>query len=633
MQKLKQSLAAKTAAILLFILFFTATACGALGGAYMASEGYYEKGVNFYDSELCRQTTKEYADKLYYEYFQTAESSLYNAEDAFTHEQAKEELFKINKNFFFTLVGEDGNTLISYYETQHYGAQYTFEYGYYGEIRLNAYVKDPLLNGDNYYQTYELFNTLCSIRYPLIAGVSVCALISLLLFLFLMSAAGHRKDREGIVLNPFDKIPLDLYAAGVLGAVVLLLMAYQQIPYMLTSFSWIEMLVLSLLSIPITLLGLASCLTFAVRVKAGKWWKNTITWRVLGILYKALRAIGKSIRLLTENISLLWKAVLAFGAYLFSNLLLVIFLVESYYEAPAVILGMLFNFAVLLGICYAVVQMQKIKIAGLKIAGGDLNWKINTEKMLPDIRTHAENLNNISEGMAKAVEERLKSERMKTELITNVSHDIKTPLTSIINYVDLLKKEPMESPEAKGYIEILERQAARLKKLTEDLVEASKASTGNIQMNLEQSNLVELLNQSVGEYKERFDSGNLEIVIALPQTETNVLADGKLLWRIFDNLLNNIVKYSQPATRVYIDISAEGGMVTATLRNISRYPLNIKADDLMERFVRGDSSRTTEGSGLGLSIAKSLTELQKGKFDIAVDGDLFKAFISFPAIT
>ena len=234
--------------------------------------------------------------------------------------------------------------------------------------------------------------------------------------------------------------------------------------------------------------------------------------------------------------------------------------------------------------------------------------------------------------MTRAVEERIKSERLKTELITNVSHDIKTPLTSILNYVDLLKKEPAASETASEYIAVLDRQARRLKKLTEDVLEASKAATGNIKVELGRTDAVELLGQCLAEYVERFQTANLTAVMQTPGEPAFILADGRLLWRVFDNLLGNIAKYAQPGTRVYAGVTWEGKEVVIALKNISRDALNISEEELMERFVRGDSARTSEGSGLGLSIARSLTELQGGHFGISIDCDLFKAELRFAAV-
>ena len=247
--------------------------------------------------------------------------------------------------------------------------------------------------------------------------------------------------------------------------------------------------------------------------------------------------------------------------------------------------------------------------------------------MLFTFKQHGENLNNISKGIAIALEQKMKSERLRTELITNVSHDIKTPLTSIINYVDLLKKENLPE-QASAYVEVLDRQSNRLKKLTEDLVEASKASTGNIQCHLGPVDIVELTQQSIAEYSEKLEKAYLEPIITAPQNEpVFILADGNLMWRVLSNLLNNACKYSQPNTRVYLHIKQNEDNVWITVKNISREQLNDAPDELMERFVRGDSSRSTEGSGLGLNIARSLVELQKGKFMLSIDGDLFKAQI------
>ena len=625
MKKLQGSLTAKIIAIFLCTLFLTA-AVGAAGGClYMESKGYYNsEGFSFYDSELCAETTRNYADTAFYDYFSLAGLKQPTVEDTFNLQKSKDKLFKENKNFFFTIADEKGTVLSSYYKTQNYGTQSTYSFGDNGQYTLNAYVKDPISAGDNYDAPRRTFETLYSVRYLMIAAAAALSLLSLILFIYLMCAAGHRNDKEEVTLNFLDRIPLDLFAAGILAAAFILLQFCGGIWNSLGS-TWMQIAALSAFCAPAILLALASCLTFATRVKIGKWWENTIIWRTARFFF---RAIG----LLLKNMPLLWKTVLGFGAYLFFNMILVIALMDTGGQGLGIILGFLFNLGVLLLLCFGVLQMQRIKLAGQKIAGGDLGWRIDTEKMLPDIKAHAENLNNINAGMARAVDQQMKSERFKTELITNVSHDLKTPLTSIINYVDLLKKEPIDNENIQSYIEVLERQSARLKKLTEDLIEASKASTGNTPVELVRTNVIELLNQSVGEYTERFAEEHLEIVISTAQKEAAVMADGKLLWRVFDNLLNNILKYSQPDTRVYIDVESAGGKVTITLRNISKYPLNITADELLERFIRGDSSRATEGSGLGLSIAQSLTELQKGRFDLSVDGDLFKAAVSFDIV-
>ena len=249
--------------------------------------------------------------------------------------------------------------------------------------------------------------------------------------------------------------------------------------------------------------------------------------------------------------------------------------------------------------------------------------------MFLDFKAHGEDLNRIGEGLSLAVEDRLKSERMKTELITNVSHDLKTPLTSIVNYVDLLKKEELTGT-AGEYVEVLDRQSARLKKLTEDLVEASKASTGNLHVTLESVDLGEFLDQAQAEYSARLVTADLQAVAEEPEKKLLARSDGRYLWRIMDNLLGNVCKYAMPHTRVYLSARKEGEYAVLSVKNISRERLNISADELMERFVRGDSSRNTEGSGLGLSIAQSLAALMGGRLELTVDGDLFKAEVYLP---
>ena len=241
-----------------------------------------------------------------------------------------------------------------------------------------------------------------------------------------------------------------------------------------------------------------------------------------------------------------------------------------------------------------------------------------------------EDLTHVFENLNNSVERQVKSEKMKIDLITNVSHDIKTPLTSIINYVDLLTKEDVENPKVQEYLEVLTRQSARLKKLIEDLIEASKASSGVLKVNWEKCVPEVLLTQAAGEYEERLEQKNLELVIHHPQEELVVLADGRHLWRVFDNLLSNIYKYAQPGTRVYLDLEQDEKNVSIIFRNVSKNPLHMSGEELQERFVRGDSSRNTEGSGLGLSIARSLTELMHGSFHLLVDGDFFKVTLTFP---
>ena len=279
-------------------------------------------------------------------------------------------------------------------------------------------------------------------------------------------------------------------------------------------------------------------------------------------------------------------------------------------------------------VIYVILAMKEIRAGGDQLAAGNLDYQVPTNRLYGEFRKHGENLNNLRGGIQHAVEEQMKSERMKTELITNVSHDIKTPLTSIVNYVDLLQK-PHTPQEGEQYLEVLARQSQRLKKLTEDLVEMSKASSGNIPVNLAPVNVVELVNQALAEYEEKLKKAQLPVVFTARQSEILTMADGRLFWRVLDNLLGNCVKYAQPGTRVYVDVVKYEKKVMISMKNVSRAELNLPAEELMERFVRGDCARNTEGSGLGLNIAKTLMELQKGKLNLVIDGDLFKAVLLF----
>ena len=267
-----------------------------------------------------------------------------------------------------------------------------------------------------------------------------------------------------------------------------------------------------------------------------------------------------------------------------------------------------------------------------RIASGEVDYKIPLNGLKGGQRDIAEKINTIGEGLDAAVAASMKNERLKTDLITNVSHDIKTPLTSIINYVDLLKRENFADPKIRGYIEVLEAKAQRLKNLTEDVVEASKVSSGNITLEYMNIDLAEMIQQTSGEFAEKFSARHLTEVLSLPEGGAVIHVDGRRMWRVLENIYNNAAKYAMEGTRVYADLTADGTRVTFSLKNVSQQPLNISADELTERFIRGDVSRSTEGSGLGLSIAKSLAEMQGGTFEIYLDGDLFKVTITFPQV-
>lgn len=455
--------------------------------------------------------------------------------------------------------------------------------------------------------------------------------MALACLIFLFFAAGHRKGEIEPRLNMVDRIPLDVYAAAVVIACIFIVAFCTEYLFNTNVFNYsigIQLVLLALALGGLALgLVLALLLSFATRVKCGKWWRNTIIYRVLRFCWRIIKAVWHWFGRVGRMIPIVWRTALIMAGLFFIAFILFLLMYDQ--SGGWLLVGLLFAIVIYVAAIFGAWQMKGIKKAGQQLAEGNFNEKIDTTHMYWEFKSHAENLNSIGDGLAKEVAQRMKSERLKTELITNVSHDIKTPLTSIINYVDLLQKAKTEDERAE-YLAVLDRQSHRLKKLTEDLVEASKASTGNMNVNLEPTNTQEIINQSFGEYSAKLEAGRLNTVISIPEPVPVVMADGRLLWRVIDNLFNNVVKYALPETRVYVDVRVEGSDAVISMKNISRAALNISVDELLERFVRGDASRTTEGSGLGLNIAKSLTELQHGTFSISTDGDLFKAEIRLP---
>ena len=481
---------------------------------------------------------------------------------------------------------------------------------------------------------FALLNRLLDFVYRFRYGAIVLSAVGILLFftllIFLYCSAGHRRGEDEARENFFDRIPFELFTVLIGGAVIALGYLVMQCLYAVSSSEilWSEILWLAFAAagcVLIFLLCLFYTMSIATRVKSGRLFRNTILWRVFALCGRALRGLFS----LLGKIPMVWKTVLGL---LVCGLIELIVLFIARYDFNSLFWNWFFSRAVLsVLILHAAVSLRRLQKAGEQIAAGSLGEPVDTRGMIGDFKRFGSTLGSIGDGLSHAVDERMKSERMKTELITNVSHDIKTPLTSIINYVDLLKKEEAgsENETVRQYLDTLDRQSTRLKKLIEDLVEASKASTGNLSVELALCEIGILLEQTVGEYTERLEASGLTPILTLPETPVFIYADGRRMWRVFDNLMNNICKYAQSGTRVYLELAVIGSRVVITFKNISKERLAASGEELTERFVRGDSSRNTEGSGLGLSIAQSLTELQGGRLMITTDGDLFKAMISF----
>ena len=488
--------------------------------------------------------------------------------------------------------------------------------------RIDWTVDRTLPVGDSYYYEYLLFVNLYDERYFLPAVAAASLALSLGLLIFLLWNAGRAPGGQRNA-GPAGFLPLEAYLLLTVGggALCLALMS-NGAQNILGTVLWLLGLWGGFLFFTDALMGICA------RARAGVLFRHSLSGAVLRWTWRLVRGFFRWLRDSFAALPLVWVAMMGGVCVLLGETVLTLIAFDSY-ELFFWLLWLAAQVLLLAVLCRFFAGLHQLRLVSRKMAQGDLSVRVSAKKLWGPLREQGEDLNRISEGMSAAVDERLRSERFKTDLITNVSHDLKTPLTSIINYVDLLQKQPLE-PQAAEYAAVIARQGQRLKKLTEDLVEASKASSGSLPVNAEPTDLAELLTQAVGEYAPRLEKSNLEPVLQLPGEPVWSMLDGRLTWRVVDNLLSNACKYSQPGTRVYVEAEQREGRAWLRVKNISRQQLNIPADELMERFVRGDSSRTTEGSGLGLNIARSLAELQNGEFGLAIDGDLFKAWASFP---
>lgn len=441
----------------------------------------------------------------------------------------------------------------------------------------------------------------------------LCGLLTLFCFCFSMASAGHWQNHEGIHLTWLDKIPADVWLLALLSAFF--------IGWDTFYLEWGRVIFCAAL-IPVMLLFLC---VFAAQCKAGTVIRGSLTARVLRLLWRILRGTALWLRRIVTGIPLVWKTALVTAALAFLEFILYV----SPSRDPLFLVVKVLEILAVLAIA---LNLRTLEKNGEQLSEGDLSTPVDTKRLFGAFRRYGQAMNRLQSGMESAVQEQMRAERMKTELITNVSHDIKTPLTSIVNYVDLLKKEDIPSPAAREYITVLDRQSKRLKKLTEDLVEASKASSGALPVDLQPTDVSVLFSQITGEYQDRLADCHLTLVTQPPAGQPVVLADSKLLSRVMDNLVSNICKYAMPETRVYVSGVTADGQMTMSFKNVSRAELNISPDELMERFVRGDDSRHTEGSGLGLSIARSLVQLMGGTFRLSIDADLFRADVTLPLV-
>lgn len=484
-------------------------------------------------------------------------------------------------------------------------------------------VYTSLENDLTYYDQYRTNKTvfdMAQILYkPALYLLPLSIIAVLVLLIMNCFLIGLRNENGEVILNAFDKTPL------LVALIILFILFMIGCGFLIALTSENLTLILSGTAIG-AVIGYISFVffleTIIKRIKSRTLFRNTITYRIL-------RWIKSLITSMTRNANMTVKLILIFIAFGILNII-------GFSLSISEPIGIFILIAIWV---YAFAKMHQwlvryieIKNAINEIYMGNTEVHLDEKRYKGSLNSMAIQVNDMAGGLSNAIQEKLKSERLKTELITNVSHDIKTPLTSIINYVDLLKKEKMPNEQAEEYLNILDNKSQRLKRLTEDLVEASKASSGNIKLNIEKLNVNELLKQVSGEFEDKFKSRNLEEVMSLPEKNVYINADSRYMYRILENMYSNISKYAMDNTRVYIDVIPNNNRITIQMKNISKEKLNISTEELMQRFVRGDSARNTEGSGLGLSIATSLTTLQGGTFNIYLDGDLYKVIIEFDMI-
>ncbi|MCM1044594.1 MAG: sensor histidine kinase [Candidatus Gastranaerophilales bacterium] len=655
---------AKVAAFFILMFGFFAGVLGGIATLYMAGEDYYIEGYEqFVHDRMVSQIWNDVGImNRYYRVQESAETEirnflerdrpslsieLYEGEElvwSFASEEEKESPYHF-VCYTFVMMDEE-------HATQSVNSQIVAEEK---ELTYYLYVDPEFPMHDAYWMVERECHFLARYAY-LYPTVAVAGVLSVLIsFVFLMCSAGHHRGKEGITGGVLSRYPFDLITllfAGI--GVTAMMFIVEMLSY---SYNFAEYLFVLAIASLLLVWVVVYLRELALRMKMGDVFRHTL-------IYSLCKGIGALVRgmPLVINVCIVFVGVAIFelmGVFLTrSTVALVLWMLEKVVFFPVVV--------------YVALMCKRLQKGSEMLAAGELSSQIDTSYMILAFKQHGENLNRIAQGMSVAVEQRLKSERLKTELITNVSHDIKTPLTSIINYANLIgsliageidteTREFLKSggvvsdmsdqveggivteTEAQGvitvrereilseYAEVLLRQSKRLKKLLEDLVEASKATTGNLEVHLQSCEVGVLLTQAVGEYEQRFQEKGLEMIVKQPEERITVMADGRHIWRVFDNLLNNICKYAQENTRVYLTVEIKiQGTVEIIFRNMSKYPLETAGEELKERFVRGDQSRHMEGSGLGLSIASSLVELQGGQMEIVTDGDLFKVIIRLP---
>lgn len=621
-KKRKAGIFGKTVAFLFLLFGLICVPVGVYGTYYMIQEGFYLADNNELRHQIIEADVSEFAKEILYRFVKNTKSYA----DSSAVEYGCQYVVKQNGVVIGGNVTGDRAVIWSGSFTYNDYTAGRYRFSEIENYEITIYLLKRIIPDDISWIIFIADNSsTLRVVLPIMTAIGLIMVIGG--YVWLLCHAGGWDEEGNPTAGLFGKIPADLFT------IIICLIGYGWF-HLIGEFFALENMLLMIVRVAGYLsLFIIWSMSIAARSKAKTLWTGMIIFR----LWKIIKKFGNVVLCLVAKLPIIWKTIcgILFFTILEFMVLLIIYRVRPMSGHMFTVLLVLWGIEKLLVVpfvCMAALRLKELQKAGYELAEGNLEYVVDTQKLFWDLKEHGKNLNRISEGVNKAVKERMKSEHFKTELITNVSHDIKTPLTSIINYSDLLCNEETDNEKIKEYADVLHRQSTRLKKLIEDLVEASKASTGAIEVALEVCEVGVLLEQAQGEFEGRLYEKNMDVITKLPEKPVKILADGKLLWRVFDNLFNNICKYAQSGTRVYITVENTEGKAIITFKNISEYPLDITADELMERFVRGDKSRHTEGNGLGLNIAKSLTELQNGTLELIIDGDLFKVILTFPTV-
>lgn len=627
-----------TAVILLIVLTVLSVGSGLAINCLCDYNFYGDNGKTAWEYALQTRLQSDIADieDYCYCYLQNSAGIDYPTSRLASYD---EEYNELNTNVLFHAMDKNGKVFFGTYEpeTDAYQYRYSKNFSLYldnGETvegTIECFVRDELTAKDGYLTTYKWIKLANTLRYAIFFVLALSGIALLATLTFLTCGAGH-KDENGVLVPSFiDRLPLDL--------LTLIAIALEAVGLMcvgLTGLSEVGMVewhvVIIIVSVALMTVLLAYSMSLSVRVKLGEPWKNTVIYRV----YKSLcRGGSRSFRRSVSRLSYFKRLVIIISVVGSVGAAAMVWLAYRYFVAGDevfeyyLIYWIISRLIVIPVSIMIILNLHYLQEYGKRLAAGDLSESSEPHFFMGSFRKHEESLERLRRDMSDAAEQEIRTEKLKNELLTNISHDIKTPLTSIINYVGLLKRGSATPEHAAEYVEVLARNSEKIKKLLDDLLESSQASSGELEVHLAPTDVGVLLEQSAGEYGDMFEGNNLELVLTKPDGEVKILADSNLLCRVFENLISNICKYALPSTRIFLTVEDGDGKTVVTFKNIAKSAITKNTDELFERFVRGDSSRHTDGNGLGLSIAKSLTELQQGSMELAVDGDLFKVILTF----